>query len=66
MILPSFTKESEDYASRVAGQNHKIGGGFRWLPVIFEKTEYKLKFHLRTLSILIISNIPARIEQFFI
>ena len=38
LILPSFTKESEEYPNRVARQKHnlKVGGDFRQLPAIFD------------------------------
>ena len=35
-ILPSFTKESEEYLSRVASQKHKVDGDFRWLLATFD------------------------------
>ena len=35
-ILPSFTKESEEYYSREASQKHNLCGDFRCLPATFD------------------------------
>ena len=34
--MPSFTKESEEYPSRIAGQKYEVGGDSRRLMAIFD------------------------------
>ena len=37
--LPYFTKESEEYPSRVAGQKQEVSGDLCWLPATFDNPE---------------------------
>ena len=47
LILPSFTKESEEYPNRIAGLKHEVDGDFRRLQATFDNCGIYLSIRLQ-------------------